>query len=231
MELTKLTHKLTTGGVAHIIDEPIGFDGLKTKISRGNYHGISAEVSTGKLEFYDNAGRNAASIIRDAYNTDIDTEITYTVADDSGELLYSGVIDLSTYSETNANATKVSVNVGEVGIKTTFNNRTDTEVDLNRATTIDGVALAHNPEWMNKLVPARSIVYKNQMEQPSTKTYTKNVADETLALPDESPRILLGFTLDKTKSKEFGTFEPQWYCARAKISIRNTVRVQRMTSK
>ena len=71
MELTKLTHKLTIGGVAHVIDEPIGFDGLKVKISRGNYHGVSAEVSVSKLEFYDNAGRNAASIIRDAYNTDV----------------------------------------------------------------------------------------------------------------------------------------------------------------
>lgn len=212
MELTKLTHKLTIGGVAHVIDEPIGFDGLKTKISRGNYHGISAEVSTGKLEFYDNAGRNAASIIRDAYNTDIDTEIAYTVTDETGEQLYSGVIDLSTYSETNGNATKVSVNVGEVGIKTTFNNRTDTEVDLNRATTIDGVALAHNPAWMNKLVPARAIVYKNRMEQPETKIYTKNIADEPLALPDESPHVIIGFTLEKTKSKEFGTFEPQWQC-------------------
>ena len=214
MELTKLTHKLTIGGVAHVIDEPIGFDGLKVKISRGNYHGVSAEVSVSKLEFYDNAGRNAASIIRDAYNTDVDTEIMYTVTDESGEVLYSGAVDLSTYSETNANATKVSVNVGEVGIKTTFNNRTDTEVDLNRTTTIDGASLAHNPTWLNKLVPARSIVYKNQMEQPTTKEYTQNVAGETLAIPDESPRILLGFTLEKTKSKEFGTFEPQWYCAK-----------------
>ena len=178
MELTKLTHKLTIGGVAHIIDEPIGFDGLKTKISRGNYHGISAEVSTGKLEFYDNAGRNAASIIRDAYNTDIDTEITYTVADDSGELLYSGVIDLSTYSETNGNATKVSVNVGEVGIKTTFNNRTETEIDLNRADTIDGTALAHLPSWRKLKIPAKTIAYTNMWKAKDDVVWTSENAQQ-----------------------------------------------------
>ena len=127
MELTKLTHTLTIGGISHVIDEPIGFDGLKTKISRGTYHGVSAEVSVSKLEFYNNGGRNAATLIRDAYNTDIDTEIAYTVTDETGEQLYSGVLDLSTYSETIGNATKISVNVGEVGIKTTFNNRSETE--------------------------------------------------------------------------------------------------------
>ena len=214
MELTKLTHKLTIGGVAYVIDEPIGFDGLKTKISRGNYHGISAEVSAGKLEFYDNAGRNAASIIRDAYNTDIDTEITYTVADDSGELLYSGVIDLSTYSETNANATKVSVNVGEVGIKTTFNNRTDTEVDLNRSDTMDGSPLAHNPAWKNLLIPARTIQYKNIMEQPETVVYDKNFAGDDLVFEDDaSNNYVLGLSLEKNRLNEFGTFEPKIYCA------------------
>ena len=84
MELTKLTHTLTIGGISHVIDEPIGFDGLKTKISRGTYHGVSAEVSVSKLEFYNNGGRNAATLIRDAYNTDIDTEIAYTVTDYTG---------------------------------------------------------------------------------------------------------------------------------------------------
>lgn len=214
MELTKLTHTLTIGGIAHVIDEPIGFDGLKTKISRGTYHGVSAEVSASKLEFYNNGGRNAASLIRDAYNTDIDTEIAYTVTDETGEQLYSGVLDLATYSETNGNATKVSVTVGEVGIKTTFNNRSDTEVDLNRTTTIDGAPLAHNPEWKNMLIPARSIIYKNIMEQPQTVIHTTNAGGDTLALPDESPRILLGFTLDKKRLNEFGTFEPNWYCAK-----------------
>lgn len=213
MELTKLTHKLNIGGIAHVIDEPIGFDGLKTKISRGTYHGVSAEVSVSKLEFYNNGGRNAATMIRDAYNTDIDTEIAYTVTDETGEQLYSGVLDLSTYSETSGNATKISVNVGEVGIKTTFNNRTETEVDLNRSDTMDGNALAHNPEWKNLLIPAKTIVYKNKMTEPETTIHSTNVAGDTMQLPDDKQWMFLNIALDKTNLEEFGTFQPNLYCA------------------
>lgn len=173
MELTKLTHTLTIGGISHVIDEPIGFDGLKTKISRGTYHGVSAEVSVSKLEFYNNGGRNAATLIRDAYNTDIDTEIAYTVTDETGEQLYSGVLDLSTYSETIGNATKISVNVGEVGIKTTFNNRSETEIDLNRNDTMDGNALAHNQEWKKMRIPRKTILYRNESRARTQVQYTE----------------------------------------------------------
>ena len=208
MELTKLTHTLTIGGVAHVIDEPIGFDGLKTKISRGTYHGVSAEVSVGKLEFYDNAGRNAASIIRNAYNTDIDTEIQYTVTDDSGELLYSGVIDLSTYSETNAQSTKVSVNVGEVGIKTTFNNRSETEVDLNRTDTIDGVTLAHNPAWKKLRIPRKTILYKNESRARTQVVITTDSSQTgrfSLAV-DKSHQFINFVPSETPQLDEFGDF-------------------------
>lgn len=208
MELTKLTHTLTIGGVSHVIDEPIGFDGLKTKISRGTYHGVSAEVSVSKLEFYDNGGRNAATIIRNAYNTDIDTEITYTVADDSGELLYSGVLDLASYSETNANATKVSVSVGEVGIKTTFNNRSETEIDLNRTDTMDGLTLAHNPAWKKLRIPRKTILYRNEASartQVIINTDSSQTGRFSLAV-DKSHQFINFVPSETPQLDEFGDF-------------------------
>ena len=75
MDLTKLKHYLIINGVRNQIDEPIGFDGLKTTIKRNEYHGISAEVSVGTLSFYNTPSFKAADIIHAAYNNDIDTEI------------------------------------------------------------------------------------------------------------------------------------------------------------
>lgn len=201
MELTKLTHTLTilNGSqlaIPIVIDEPIGFDGLKTKISRGNYHGVSAEVSVSKLEFYDNGGRNAATMIRNAYNNDIDTEILYKVTDESGEVLYSGVLDLASYSETNANATKVSVSVGEVGVKTTFNNRSETEIDLNRDDTMDGSPLAHNPAWKTLRIPRKTILYRNE------------ASARTQVIIDTDSSQTGRFSLAVDKSHQFVNFVP-----------------------
>lgn len=176
MDLTKLKHYLIVGGVQTIIDEPVGFDGLKTTIKRGDYHGVSAEVSVGTLEFYNSPLYNAADIIRDAYNTNIDTEITYLVVDNNGVEVYKGVVDLATYSEASGKSTKISCKVGEVGVKTTFNNRTETEVDLNRTTTIDGEAIKSGINARNILIPARSVTYTNLMQSRGTVVWNKDNA-------------------------------------------------------
>ena len=213
MDLTQLTHYLIIGCVSHVIDEPVGFDGLKTTIKRGDYHGISAEVSVGTLEFYNSTNYNAATLIRNAYNADIDTEVTYKVMWQT-EVVYTGVVDLSTYSESSGNATKISCKVGEIGVKTTFNNRTETEVDLNRATTMSGEALAHIPKWQNLEIPAKTIMYKNTMTQPETVVHDKNDGGDTMALHDEFQWSFIGMRLDKTNINEFGSFEPNLYCAK-----------------
>ena len=213
MDLTQLTHYLIIGGVSHVIDEPVGFDGLKTTIKRGDYHGISAEVSVGTLEFYNSTNYNAATLIRDAYNADIDTEVTYKVMWQT-EVVYTGVVDLSTYSESSGNATKISCKVGEIGVKTTFNNRTETEVDLNRLDTMNGSPIAHNPSWQRMEIPAKTILYKNIMVEEETTKHTTNDAGDTMAFPDESTWTFLGIRLDKTKINEFGSFEPNLYCAK-----------------
>jgi hypothetical protein len=176
MDLTKLEHYLIIGGVRTAIDEPVGFDGLKTTIKRGDYHGVSAEVSIGTLEFYNTPNHRAADMIRAAYNSDIDTEVGYLVTDKDGVEVYSGVVDLATYSEKSGNSTKISCKVGEVGIKTTFNNRTETEVDMNRTTTIDGAAIKTGITPLRLRIPARSVVYTNLMQARETVVWDKDNA-------------------------------------------------------
>ena len=200
--------KHTINGIE--ILEPIGFDGLKTTIKRHDYHGMSAEVSVGTLEF----SGEAASIIHDAYNTDIDTELNYVVTDEWGGVIYSGMIDLSTYDEHSGDYFTVSCKVGEVGVKTIFNNRTETEIDLNTYATLDDKPLAHVPTWKKLAIPAKTIRYKNIMEQPSTEIYDSNVGGDPLTLPDDSQRMFIALTLKNKKINEFGTFEPVIYAAK-----------------
>lgn len=149
----------------YTIDEPIGFDNLKMTMKRHDYHGMGAEVSLDNLEFYG----QAFSIIKQAYEADIDSEIMYTVLADSKEI-YSGKIDLSTYSVKQGDYQSVSVKVGEIGVKTTFNNRLETEVDLNKCETIDGTTF-DRPNWLKLHIPPKHLLYTN---------YAKQKADETI---------------------------------------------------
>lgn len=178
MDLTKLKHYLIINGVRNQIDEPIGFDGLQTTIKRGEYHGISAEVSVGTMEFYNTPTFKAADIIHAAYNNDIDTEIGYYVTDKDGVEVYSGVVDLATYSESTGKCRKISCKVGEIGVKTTFNNRTETEVDLNRTTTIDGTALKSGVYPLRLRIPPRSVVYTNLMQAREKVVWDKDNAGQ-----------------------------------------------------
>lgn len=138
------------------IDEPIGFDSLKMTMKRGEYHGMSAEVSEQTLEFYN----TAANLIRAAYQTDLDTELTYRVTAD-GEEMYSGVLDLSTYEEQYSDYCSVSCKVGEVGVKTTFNNRTETEVAINGENGIDDNAIVA-PLSIQTIIQPIPILYTNK---------------------------------------------------------------------
>ena len=118
------------------IIEPIGFDEFQTSLKRTEEHGVSVENSVDSLEFFG----NAYGIVKSAYQSDIDTELTFKAQikcnDDSDtfETLYEGVIDLSTYEENTNDYCSCSAKVAEIGAKTTFNNRTETEISL-----IDGV--------------------------------------------------------------------------------------------
>ncbi len=155
----ELTHRLTYNETTTVIDEPIGFDNLKMTMKRHEYHGMGAEVSLDNLEFYG----TAFNIIQTAYEADIDSEVLYEVYADQTEI-YSGKIDLSTYCVKQGDYQSVSVKVGEIGVKTTFNNRFDTEVDLNTPTTIDGDSV-ESPDWLNLHIPMKHLLYTNKLKQ------------------------------------------------------------------
>ncbi len=191
------------------IDEPIGFDKLKMTMKRGDYHGMSAEVSELSLEFYG----AAADIVRAAYQTDIDTEVTYRITAD-GEEMYSGVLDLSTYEEQYSEYCSVSCKVGEVGIKTTFNNRLETEIDLNGTKTLDGLTLAHTYRWEKLLIPYKTINYTDYAYQKTTTTYREEPGTgNKLELPDDFRYAILNLALDTLQNSEWGTFEPLMHIA------------------
>ena len=141
------------------INEPIGFDGFKPVIERTDHHGMSVSVSLSKIGFYG----KALEIIDDAYNTDIDTELPFIVEinrDGDWVNIYSGVIDLASYERVSENgACQINCNVGEIGVKTTFNNRYDTKVELNREKSLDDDSLAEYPMLKNEITfPSKEIM-------------------------------------------------------------------------
>lgn len=198
----------TLNGV--VIEEPIGFDTLKTTIKRHEYHGMSVEVSVGELEFYG----QAANMIKEAYNTDLDTEMIYIVTTEHGEEIYAGEVDLTTYNEHEGEYFTVSCKVGEVGIKTTFNNRTDVDVDLNSEKTMDGEKITSYISLPLRL-PQKTIVYKNESRQETTKSYSEEpTTGNKLQLPDDFRFAFLNLAFDTIIKNEKGTMEPLFHFVR-----------------
>lgn len=208
----ELTHKLTYDGDNFVIDEPIGYDDLQMTMQRHDYHGIGAEVSLGNLEFYG----QAFDIIKEAYDTDIDSDVTYTILMDNNEVLYSGKVDLSTCSFLRGDYQSVKVKVGEVGTKTTFNNRVDVDVDLTDPKTVDGASV-NDVEWLNVHIPLKHLLYTNASEQkedvtitqaggrqphPETGVYIANYTSQYQSY--DSPYLFL--PLGDVTTNEFGNF-------------------------
>lgn len=199
----ELTHKLTYNSTTTVISEPIGFDDLKMTLKRHDLHGIGAEVSLGNLEFYG----TAFNIIKTAYDADIDSEVVYAVFADQTEI-YSGKIDLSTYSVKQGDYQSVSVKVGEVGVKTTFNNRLDTEVDLNTPKTIDGDTV-EAPDWLNLHIPPKHLLYTNLIRQRGDNSNVKFATDTAISYADGiaiSAGISIFIPIEGTAVNEFGNF-------------------------
>ena len=220
-------HTLKIKGKEVIIEEPIGYDKMKTTISRGDYHGISAEVSVGTLEFTG----EAAAIITTAYNDNIDNEVTYQVKTQSGMELFNGKVDLSTYAKHEGDYCSVSCKVGEIGVKTKFNNRTSTEVDLNATTDVDGNPLANTYAWKKAKIPARDIIYKNEYKPAKDIIWDKDTAtprgeEGAYQLADDvfyqwiNVPIASAVTLN-----EFGSCEPNAYIPKLGTKADNSAEI------
>jgi hypothetical protein len=155
------------------------------------------------LEFYGEAAR----FIKEQYENDIDTEITYIVETKNGEEVYRGVIDLSTYNEHSGDYFSISCKVGEIGVKTTFNNRTTNEIDLNATTTIDGVELDqkyHDGYFKSIAIPIKHLRYTNILKQK-----TKTIVATLNKWQGEASEQY--FVLDDAIVNEFGSVNADAY--------------------
>ena len=221
--MEQLIHTLKIAGSnAVIIEEPIGFDKMKTTISRGDYHGMSAQVSVDSLEFYG----KAMEIIDSAYQSNIDTEIVYKVTTSDGSLIFQGTLDLSTCAYHSGDYCSISCKVGEVGQKTTFNNRTATEIDLNDTKNVDGQNLAHSYAWKKIRIPARDIVYRNEYLITDDVVWDQDTAQGgerdpyRLAEHKEFQWINIPLAIE-AKPNEFGNCEPNAYIPELGTASRN----------
>ena len=197
MELSRLVHTLTYGGVTTPIGEPVGFDNIKMTMKRHEFHGMSAEFSEMSLEFYE----EAVGTIDAAYLTSLDSVVEYRVTTTGGDLLYSGVLDLSTYSKKTGEYTTVSCKVGEVGAKTTFNNRTEVDVDINSMLTIDGADIPADKRarWYTLYIHSKHLVYTNRWKQSEDMVVMKPQSTYWDFNQDKAQ-----FQLDKSVVNEFG---------------------------
>jgi len=118
---------------------------------------------------------------------------------------YEGKLDLSTYEEKDGAYFAVTCKVGEIGVKTTFNNRVETEIDINTTKTISGANLAHNPTWKNLTIPAKTIHYENRIDTESTIINESNCDSGRYHLPANKNYHFIAFKLaQKTSLNEFG---------------------------
>ena len=144
------------------IEEPIGYDDFAVQYKRGDFHGMSIGVSEQSLEFYG----EAAELIDRLRREDIDNRIVYTIRDLSGQRdVYRGLLDLTTIKVNRSDYKSISCKVGDIGAKTTFNLRSDVDVDLLTNETIDGSELLYAPTWIQPLLPAKHLMYTDSAER------------------------------------------------------------------
>lgn len=191
------------------IDEPIGWDDLKMSMKRNDYHGMGAEVSMGNLDFYG----KAFYVVETAYNDDIDSEVLYIITSGS-TTIYSGQVDLTTCSFVRGDYESVKAKVGEVGVMTTFNNRTKTDIDLTDQKTVDGESI-DTPSWLSLNLPMKHLLYTNIGKQKADTTIP---ASGTINIGGSKHYLVLPFADDILC--EFGKFEFQGeYCTDSKSNI------------
>jgi hypothetical protein len=150
---------LIYNGVSTEIYEPVHFDNFKPKLKRDSQaHGVTWEYAEQELGFYE----QAADIVRQAYNTDVDSEMVflseYQCNNGAWKEFYRGVLDFMTYNEVRGNSCIVNVGLNQLGIQMTFKNRYNNKVDIDSLTSFDGAALPAYP-GLGKIIelPSKTI--------------------------------------------------------------------------
>lgn len=185
-----------------LIQEPIGMETFKETLKRTQYHGVVKSVSIEPLEFYG----NAYDIITAAYATDLDSVLRFSVekkCSDSDVFIeeYAGMIDLSTYDVTTGSYCSVRCNVGDItDEEIKFNNRSETVVNIEQLTDMDGGVLsAYDNLNLDLTIPSKKILFQDKIE---TKENTTNTISKTT--PSNFTNIGIKPKLEINVLSEFG---------------------------
>lgn len=155
--------------------EPIGWDDFSVSLKRNEKsHGISAEFSEMSLRFW---CYTSMVILRAAYNTDIDSIVTFSVEKD-GVQEYSGQVDFADYQNGFDKYNYIALKVSEIGIQTTFNNRIEQKVNIDSLTAFDGAILPVYSN-LNKVInlPAKAILMTSRSQ--NNNIYTQDIGEVT----------------------------------------------------
>jgi hypothetical protein len=140
------------GGIATIIDEPVGWDAVSLRLKRTTeWHGFFNffDDTNGSLQF-DGAGY---SVLKNAYETDgaqarVNLLIEYSCADnDDYETIYSGQFNFGrSYRDLCGDRCYVEVGLENTSCIVTFKNRYDQKVDLDSLEPFDDVCVPEEYE-------------------------------------------------------------------------------------
>jgi hypothetical protein len=145
------------------IPEPVGWDGLELIILRNEKsHGIGATYSDLSLKFY---GETAISILEEAYNTDIDSEVILSCENDDIEE-YQGKLDFEGYGKYFEDGyCYITAKVVDNNIQTVFNNRQEQKVDIDSLTALDGESLTSYEAASKEIdLPSKTILLISNLD-------------------------------------------------------------------
>ncbi|NDW19872.1 hypothetical protein D0T53_13285 [Dysgonomonas sp. 216] len=152
------------------IKEPIGFDGFKPKLSRGESHGTIWEYSEVTLGFC-GAGYE---ICKTAYlNEGIETEVILLVEElfnNVWEEFYKGRLDFAQYTETKGNSYTIHLGIAQIDIQTVIRNRLETKVELESLTGFDGAALPEYESMKKEIyIEGKAVVTSSRLDSEKSK--------------------------------------------------------------
>lgn len=144
-----------TDGSQHIVNEPVGFDGINLKLLRNNdWHGFFTFIddSAITLEFDNFPQDNSFGF--DILKSEFDTyglsanallKIEFACDDnDPFETLFEGRFDFNKYTETCSDRCYCTISIEEQSCLMNFKNRYDQKVDLNDKLTFDPICDENN---------------------------------------------------------------------------------------
>lgn len=160
-------------GVAHQIDEPVGWDTQRFVIKRDpDYHGVNFEYALKDFEFDGDGGK----MIREEYETYglkgmMMLRISHVCGSGDIEQDFEGRISFGDYKPDFGSDCTVTISLEDSSPIMTFRNRIDSKVDLLTDESFDGTSLApYTNLGIEKTMPGKGIFVQDDIERVSTET-------------------------------------------------------------